>query len=98
MRAYTYGKRVKSHHSYYSSQTEWALVFALMRMAMAQPEASRQSFDLLLSLTTEGAEQCVHSDNFVGVVNLLDEFASAAGAVAERERREKRGSNTQSPQ
>jgi brefeldin A-resistance guanine nucleotide exchange factor 1 len=88
----------KAHSLYCRSHTEWALVFALMRMAMAQPEASRQSFDLLLSLTSEGPDQCVHADNFVGIINLLDEYATTAGSVAERQQKERRSSNAQSPQ
>lgn len=80
------------------SQTEWALVFALIRMTMVQPEASRQSFDLLISLSCEGPEQCVGADNFVGIINLLDEYATAAGVVAERAQRDSRVSAVQSPQ
>ena len=82
----------------YRSQTEWALVFALIRMTMVQPEASRQSFDLLMSLASEGPEQCVRADNIVGIVNLLDEYATAASFVAEREQRDRRSSTVHSPQ
>lgn len=69
-----------------------------MRNTMVQPEASRQSFDLLLALATEGPGQCVRPDNFVGIINLLDEYATAAGNAAEREQKDRRASSIQSPQ
>ncbi|KAH8117228.1 Sec7-domain-containing protein [Phellopilus nigrolimitatus] len=74
---------VKTHRDIIRSQTEWGLVFSLMRSAMKQPAASRKSFDLLVSLAADGVEQCVTMDNFAGLVNLLDEYASAASSAVE---------------
>ena len=82
---------VKSHRNIIHSQTEWSLVFALMRSAMRQPAASRRVFELLTSLVADGPEQSVLSDNFAGLVSLLDEYASAAGlAVENTDKRDKR--------
>ncbi|KAF8644147.1 hypothetical protein AX16_008674 [Volvariella volvacea WC 439] len=61
------------------SQTEWNLVFALIRSTIANPEASRASFELLTRLVTPGTEQYIRVDNFPGLVTVLDEFATAAG-------------------
>ena len=82
---------VKSHRNIIRSQTEWSLVFALMRSAMRQPAASRRVFELLTLLVADGPEQSVLSDNFAGLVSLLDEYASAAGlAVENTDKRDKR--------
>ncbi|EJD05730.1 Sec7-domain-containing protein [Fomitiporia mediterranea MF3/22] len=74
---------VKTRRDIIKSQTEWSLVIALMRQSMKQPAASRQCFDLLTTLVVDGTEQCVTTDNFAGLVGLLDEYASAAGSVVE---------------
>ena len=65
------------------SQTEWRIVFAIMRGSLVQPAASRLSFDLLMSICEDGPGQNVYFDNFEGIMVLLDEFATAAGAVVE---------------
>ncbi|KAI5124326.1 hypothetical protein M0805_008933 [Coniferiporia weirii] len=74
---------VRTRRDIIRSQTEWGLVFALMRSAMKQSAASRQSFELLLSLVSDGAEQCVTVDNFGGLVSILENYASAAGSAVE---------------
>lgn len=87
---------VKLHRGIIRSQTEWGLVFALMRSSMRQPAASRQSFELLTALVADGPEQCVSTDNFAGLVNLLDDYASAAGSAVENagNRDRRKGSET----
>lgn len=67
----------------YSSQTEWNLVFALIRSTMPHPEAARLSFDLVSSLISDGPDQSITTDNFAGLVTLLDDFATAAGVIVE---------------
>lgn len=67
----------------YSSQTEWNLVFALIRNTMKQPAAVRIAFDLILSLVSDGPDQCVTIDNFAGLVGVLDEFAVSANQALE---------------
>ncbi|KAJ7261394.1 hypothetical protein B0H12DRAFT_1106609, partial [Mycena haematopus] len=74
---------VQNHKEIISSQTEWNLVFVLLRSTISHPEAARPSFELLTSLVSDGPEQTVTMDNFNGLLNLLDDFATTAGAVAE---------------
>lgn len=59
------------------------MVFALIRNVMRQPAALRIAFDLTVSLSSEGPEQCVTIDNFSGLVGLLDEFAVFANQAIE---------------
>ncbi|KAL5490206.1 GEA2 [Sanghuangporus weigelae] len=88
---------VKSHRNIIRSQTEWGLVFALMRSSMRQPAASRHVFELLTTLVADGPEQCVSSDNFAGLVSLLDEYASAAGSAAENAGQRDRRRESEAP-
>jgi len=73
----------KAHREVISSQTEWNTVFALIRNTMRQPAALRIAFDLTVSMSSEGPEQCVTIDNFSGLVGLLDEFAVYANHAVE---------------
>jgi len=66
------------------SQTEWNLVFAMIRTTLPHSEAARLSFDLTTSLTSSGDSSCVSLDNFPGLVTILDDFAAVAGFAAER--------------
>lgn len=63
------------------SQTEWGLIIALFRATVAHPEASKVTLAIVQKMAT-GGEPGMSSDNFAGVVALLDEFATAAGAAA----------------
>lgn len=81
---------VTKHRGIISSQTEWGLAFALMRATISHPEASRQSFELVQSLVADGPTQCVTPDNFVGLVTVLDEYASAAGDATESQQQGRR--------
>ncbi|KAL4268665.1 SEC7 domain-containing protein [Pleurotus pulmonarius] len=65
------------------SQTEWNIVFALLRSIMSNPEASRLSFEFICTLTGDGPSQVVTADNFAGLVMILDDFATAAGKATE---------------
>jgi brefeldin A-resistance guanine nucleotide exchange factor 1 len=66
-----------------SSQTEWNLVFALIRSTMSHPEAARVSFELITHLASEGPDQFVTVDNFGGLITLLDDFATSASFFVE---------------
>ncbi|KIJ34647.1 hypothetical protein M422DRAFT_782793 [Sphaerobolus stellatus SS14] len=81
------------------SQTEWALVFSLVRKTMAHPEASKHSFGLVQDLASDKPEDSVTPDSFVGLIAVLDDFALAAGASLEgQKRRDKRiPANTSQP-
>jgi len=63
------------------SQTEWGLIIALFRATVAHPEASKVTLAIVQKMAT-GGEPGLSADNFAGVVALLDEFATAAGAAA----------------
>jgi golgi-specific brefeldin A-resistance guanine nucleotide exchange factor 1 len=66
-----------------SSQTEWNLVFALIRSTISHPEAARMSFELITHLASEGPDQFVTVDNFGGLITLLDDFATSASLSVE---------------
>ncbi|KAF9532355.1 Sec7-domain-containing protein [Crepidotus variabilis] len=67
------------------SQTEWNVVFALIRSTMLHPEAARLSFELIEALSAEGPDNAVVPDNFSGLLAVLDDFAIAAGNVQEQQ-------------
>ena len=46
---------------------------------------------MVQKLATDAPEGSVTSDNFTGLVAVLDDFASAAGAAMEGQRQDKRG-------
>lgn len=71
------------HTNIISSQTEWNLVFALMKSTIGHPEASRQCFEFIEGMVTEGPNQRVTVDNFGGLVAVLDEYAAAASVAVE---------------
>lgn len=68
-----------------SSQTEWNLVFALIRSTMSHAEAARMSFDLIEALTAEGPENSISLDNFSGLLTVLDDFVTAASLLQEQQ-------------
>ncbi|TFY81924.1 hypothetical protein EWM64_g2083 [Hericium alpestre] len=74
---------VQKHRDVVRSQTEWNIVFALVRATIAHLEAARTSFDLINNLIGQGPEQGLTSDNIPGLVAVLDDFASARDAVVE---------------
>lgn len=41
------------------------------------------SFDLITSIASDGSEQLVTVDNLTGLITILDDFATIAGASAE---------------
>ncbi|TFK54814.1 Sec7-domain-containing protein [Heliocybe sulcata] len=73
----------KKHQDIARSQTEWNLVFALLRKTTSHPEAAKQSFDLVQRLATQGAT----ADNFFCLVTMLDEFCTVASLSIENQRR-----------
>ena len=52
---------------------------------MPHPEAARLSFELIQALTEEGPDNAVVPDNFSGLLTVLDDFATMAGAVQEQQ-------------
>ncbi|KAF5324513.1 hypothetical protein D9611_004486 [Ephemerocybe angulata] len=81
---------MKEHKDIIKSPTEWNLVFALIRTTLSQAEAAKMSFDLISTLTAEGPDMQVTLDNFAGLVNVLDDFATAAGTVTEAHQQRRR--------
>ncbi|KAJ6618317.1 hypothetical protein B0H10DRAFT_1795581 [Mycena sp. CBHHK59/15] len=81
---------VQNHRGIISSQTEWNLVFALLRSTISHPEAARPSFELIDTLVSDGSDQTVTIDNFPGLLNILDDFATIASTVSEGQHRQGR--------
>ncbi|THH01721.1 hypothetical protein EW026_g1024 [Hermanssonia centrifuga] len=78
------------HKEIISSQTEWNIVFALLRSTIDHAEASRQSFELIHKMVSDGPEQRLTADNFVGLVNVLDEYATVASFATEAQQQGRR--------
>jgi brefeldin A-resistance guanine nucleotide exchange factor 1 len=83
---------VQNHREVISSHTEWNIVLALVRSSVSNLEAARAAFDFIQRLIVEGPERCISADNVAGLVAVLDDFASAAGIVAEVEQQHARRS------
>jgi len=79
---------VQKHRNIISSQTEWNLVFALIRSTISHPEAARVSFELVAHLASDGPDQFVTVDNFGGLITLLDDFATSASLSVEMQQGE----------
>ncbi|KAI0374734.1 Sec7-domain-containing protein [Pilatotrama ljubarskyi] len=80
---------LQQHRDIVHSQTEWNVVFALLRSTISHPEAARQSFEILSSIAS-GPEELVTADNFLGLVNALDEFATVAGIAVDAQQQGRR--------
>lgn len=64
------------------SQTEWGLIIALFRATVSHPEASKTTLEIVQKMVEGKGGLVLGKDNYEGVVALLDEFATAAGAAA----------------
>ncbi|CAG8585934.1 8500_t:CDS:10, partial [Paraglomus occultum] len=73
---------IKADSSYIRGQASWETLFGLLRANSTHPQASKYSFDTLVLINES---ENVNSDNFNESVELLTEFASAAGILVERE-------------
>ncbi|CCO30694.1 Pattern formation protein EMB30 AltName: Full=Protein EMBRYO DEFECTIVE 30 [Rhizoctonia solani AG-1 IB] len=71
---------VQEHPTTISSQTEWALVFSLLRGSIINTEASKTALDLLVQIAS--TPERVSPDNVNGLITSLEEFAIAAGSSA----------------
>ncbi|KZP23677.1 Sec7-domain-containing protein [Athelia psychrophila] len=81
---------IQKHRNIIRSQTEWNLVFALIRSTISHPEAARVSFELITKLASDGPEQFVTVDNFSGLITLLDDFATSASMTIEMQQNQGR--------
>ncbi|KAJ4488408.1 hypothetical protein J3R30DRAFT_3435649 [Lentinula aciculospora] len=81
---------VQKYREIIRSQTEWKLVFALLRSTITHSEAAKLSFDLLNNLVADGPEQLVTMDNFSALVTLLNDFATIAGNTVEAHQKQGR--------
>ena len=70
---------------YGRTQTEWNLVFALIRLTMTHPEAARMSLDLIETLVADGPDNSVSLDNFSGLLTVVDDFATSASVLQEQQ-------------
>ncbi|EJD53363.1 Sec7-domain-containing protein [Auricularia subglabra TFB-10046 SS5] len=85
---------VRGHSNVIRSQTEWALVFSLLRVTAAHPEASKPAFDLISELIEKPG--IISPENLAGFVAILDEYANIAGSVIEAQSPKARRQHTQS--
>lgn len=81
---------VRAHQDIVRSSTEWNLVFALLRSTLGNHEAARQAFELMTALVNDGPERYVTSDNYPGIVAVLDEFMTAASMAVEAQQQGRR--------
>ncbi|CAE7052219.1 unnamed protein product [Rhizoctonia solani] len=80
---------VQEYPAVVSSQTEWALVFSLLRGSIVNAEGSKTALDLLVQIAS--TPERVSSDNVTGLITSLEEFAIAAGnSVAGKRQRQAR--------
>lgn len=87
-------KILEKDSSVVRSSTEWGLFIALFRATVAHPEASKMTLAIVQKMAKgeEGVE--LGRDNYAGVVALLDEFATAAGAAAAGKAQSRRASQS----
>ncbi|EIW72629.1 hypothetical protein TREMEDRAFT_41874 [Tremella mesenterica DSM 1558] len=75
-------KILEKDSSVVKSHTEWGLIIALFRATVAHPEASKVTLAIVQKMAAGGdSYPGLSEDNYAGVVALLDEFATAAGAA-----------------
>lgn len=79
---------VQEHQGIMNSQTEWNVVFALIRSTISHPEASRQSFEMLSQLVS--GDQHITLDNYPGLIALLDDFAAVASVTVNAQQQGRR--------
>ena len=77
------------HKDIIGSQTEWNVVFSLVKSTVGHPEASKQAFEFIHGLI-EGPESRVSIDNFSGLVSVLDDYATAASIATEAQQQGRR--------
>ncbi|QRV74795.1 Sec7 guanine nucleotide exchange factor [Ceratobasidium sp. AG-Ba] len=86
---------VQEHSAIVSSQTEWALVFSLIRNSVVNSGAARASLELLIQLASTPGR--VTPDNVTGLITSLEDFAATAGnSVVAKRRGQPRPSATPS--
>ena len=72
-------KILEKDSSVVRSQTEWGLIIALFRATANHPEASKVTLAIVQKMVNEQSGPDITVDNWKGVVDLLDEFGTAAG-------------------
>ncbi|KAJ9098681.1 hypothetical protein QFC21_004329 [Naganishia friedmannii] len=84
-------KILEKERTVVKSQTEWGLITALFRATVSHPEASKVTLELVQKTTSGTVGSGLTGDNYQGMVAILDEFATAAGAAAMRIQHGRRG-------
>ncbi|KAJ9122553.1 hypothetical protein QFC22_001982 [Naganishia vaughanmartiniae] len=84
-------KILEKERTVVKSQTEWGLITALFRATVSHPEASKVTLELVQKTTSGTVGSGLTVDNYQGMVAILDEFATAAGAAAMRIQHGRRG-------
>jgi brefeldin A-resistance guanine nucleotide exchange factor 1 len=69
-------------------------VTALFRATVAHPEASKVTLELVQKMATGAVGRGPSADNYLGIVEVLDEFSTSAGAAASRLQVSRRANST----
>jgi len=80
-----------------SSQTEWTIVFSIFRGTVTHQEAAKTTFQIVADYVQDGPKQQVTVDSFPGLITILDEYASAASALINSQKRGPGGRRQQQP-
>ena len=80
-----------------SSQTEWRIVFSIFRGTVTHQEAAKATFQIVTDYVQDGPKQQVTVDSFPGLISILDEYASAASALINSQKRGPGGRRQQQP-
>ena len=65
--------------------TEWNMAFSVLGTASARDEAARSAFDFLARLANDKIGGGIRAENFVGYVEVLNTFATAAAAKEQKD-------------
>lgn len=80
-----------------SSQTEWTIIFSIFRGTVTRQEAAKATFQIVTDYVQDGPKQQVTVDSFPGLISILDEYASAASALINSQKRGPGGRRQQQP-
>ncbi|KDQ13235.1 hypothetical protein BOTBODRAFT_633172 [Botryobasidium botryosum FD-172 SS1] len=79
---------IQRHRGFIRSQTEWGLIFGLIRGLVSHHEAGKVAFQVIVDLVGDG--NTVTADNYLGLIAILDEFANVASYTIGGKRQEER--------
>jgi len=69
----------------------------MFRGTVAHQEAAKTAFQIVMDYVQDGPKQKVTVDSFPGLISILDEYASAASALINSQKRGPGGRRQQQP-